>query len=402
MLSRPADKWLVEYRFTRLLLLLVLALTASACAGTRAQSPAVPLANLATPVAQVVATNTPPPPTAVPSGTLTPTATPTVTTLPTNTATPTSTPEHPLMIDVMRRATYPGSEMIIETTLDPGENYDRYIASYLSDGHKIYGLLTRPFGQRPPTGFPVILFNHGYIPPAEYRTTLRYLDYVDYFARAGYMVFRSDYRGHGDSEGVAGGAYSTPNYTVDVLNALAAVKTLPSADPNRIGMWGHSMGGYITLRSMIISDEVKAGVIWGGVVGPYPDLFARGAATATAVATLGTPDAVGGDAPVFRFSRWRGDLYNTYGSPEENPAFWNSISANAYLSEISGPIQLHHGLADDIVPAAVSVLLHEQMQAAGQHAELYLYEADNHNISLNFYPAMRRSLEFFDRYVKGE
>jgi hypothetical protein len=158
MLSRPADKWLVEYRFTRLLLLLVLALTASACAGTRAQSPAVPLANLATPVAQVVATNTPPPPTAVPSGTLTPTATPTVTTLPTNTATPTSTPEHPLMIDVMRRATYPGSEMIIETTLDPGENYDRYIASYLSDGHKIYGLLTpalRPAAAHRFPGYPL-------------------------------------------------------------------------------------------------------------------------------------------------------------------------------------------------------------------------------------------------------
>jgi uncharacterized protein len=338
----------------RLLLLLFLALTATACgqstSGTAVQLLAemamTPEAPLAATVESTVAVTA----TAVATATLMPTATatPTLTPPPTDTPTPTPTPEHPLMIEVMRRAEYPGSEMVIETTLDPGENYDRYIASYMSDGYKIYGLLTRPFGPRPPTGFPVILFNHGYIPPAEYRTTHRYLDYVDYFARAGYMVFRSDYRGHGNSEGPPGGAYSNPGYTIDVLNALAAVKTLPSADPTRVGMWGHSMGGYITLRSMVISDEIKAGVIWGGVVGPYPDLFARGAATATAVATLGTPAAEGGDAPVFRFSRWRGDLYNTYGSPEENPAFWNSISANAYLGEISGPVQLHHGVDDDV------------------------------------------------------
>ena len=32
------------------------------------------------------------------------------------------------MVEVMRRGDYPGSELIIEQTLDPGDNYDRYIA----------------------------------------------------------------------------------------------------------------------------------------------------------------------------------------------------------------------------------------------------------------------------------
>ena len=54
-----------------------------------------------------------------------------------------------------------------------------------------------------------------------------------------------------------------------------SVKRLDEADPARIGMWGHSMGGFITLRSMVISDEIKAGVIWGGVVVSFPDLFTR-------------------------------------------------------------------------------------------------------------------------------
>ena len=56
-------------------------------------------------------------------------------------------------------------------------------------------------------------------------------------------------------------------------------------------MWGHSMGGYITLRAMVISDRVRAGVIWGGVVGAYPDLFLRAANPAITLTppTGGTP-----------------------------------------------------------------------------------------------------------------
>ncbi len=373
------------------------------------QSPDLPLSTL--------------PPTAIPTltpsptVTATPTAPPTATPTETPTPTPTPTPEHPLMIEVMRRQNYPGSELVTEAILEQGENYSRYIASYISEGNKIYGLLTVPLGYPPESGWPVIIFNHGYVPPAEYRTTLRYLEYVDYLANAGYILFRSDYRGHGDSEGEAGGAYSNPNYTVDVLNGMAAVSALPYADADRVGMWGHSMGGYITLRSMVVSDQVKAGVIWGGVVGDYPDLFNRAGATATAEAAGTRPADLesaagptpqspglslsGTATPPFRPGRWRSQLVDTYGSPEENPAFWASISSNAYLADISGPLQLHHATTDQTVPAASSALLQAQMEAAGQTSELYLYEGDNHNISINFYTAMRRTLEFFDRYVKG-
>lgn len=58
-----------------------------------------------------------------------------------------------------------------------------------------------PNGPRPKSGWPVIIFNHGHIPPAQYRTTERHVAYVDAFARAGYIVFKSDYRGQGSSEG---------------------------------------------------------------------------------------------------------------------------------------------------------------------------------------------------------
>src|SRR3989344_1407034 len=95
----------------------------------------------------------------------------------------------PLSIDILRKGDYPGSEIIIEQTLGGGTNYDRYIASYKSEGLIIYALLTVPKGPKPEGGFPVIIFNHGYIPPSEYKTAERYVAYVEGFSQAGYIVF---------------------------------------------------------------------------------------------------------------------------------------------------------------------------------------------------------------------
>jgi uncharacterized protein len=336
-------------------------------------------------------------PTATASATATPQ--PTATPLPTATATlpptPTATPTHALMIDVMRAQSFPGSELTFERTLAPGSNYHRYLVSYLSEGNKIYALLTVPWGETPATGWPVVIFNHGYIPPAEYRTTERYIAYMDGFSRNGYILFRSDYRGHGSSAGEATGGYSSPAYTVDVLNGLAAVKTLEIVDGGRIGMWGHSMGGHITLRAMVVSPDIKAGVIWAGVVGPYPDLFQR-----QNVAVAGGPVVPTRAVPGGR-GWWRQSLLDTYGSPEENPAFWASISPGSYLAQLSGPLQLHHGTADSSVPVAASHWLQSQMEAAAMPSELYLYEGDNHNLSAYFNTAMQRSIAFFDSHVKN-
>ena len=321
------------------------------------------------------------------SATAAPTSTPTATA----TATPSPTPTlHPMNILAQRQTPYPGSEITIEETLEPGANYSRYIASYQSEGLKIYALLTVPYGDTPETGWPAIVFNHGYIPPNVYRTTERYIAYVDSLASHGYIVFRIDYRGHDRSEGMATGAYGNPGYTVDVLNAVAALKGFPQADPGRIGMWGHSMGGYLTLRAMVVSPDVKAGVIWAGVVASYPDLLTR---WRRGSGPTSTPGPTGG-------RRWRNAWLDQFGSPEENPDFWNAVSANSYLQDISGPVQLHHGTADHSVPLEFSEILYQQLQGAGKPVELYTYEGDDHNISNSFSIAMTRSIEFFDRYLK--
>ena len=367
---------------SRLVLLLTAVMVLGTCS-TGPESQAAPAAEataMPQSIAMAIATPTPPP---------TPTHTPTAT------ATPTPT-SHPLTIQSMRQRDYLGSDIVIEETLAPGSDYNRYIASYQSEGLKIYALLTVPTGEKLPTGWPVIIFNHGFIPPTQYQTTERYVAYVDWLARSGYIVFRSDYRGHGSSEGEPRGAYGSPDYTVDVLNAVAAMKRFSDADPNRIGMWGHSMGGYITLRSMVVTGDVKVGVIWAGVVGSYADLFNRWRRTPTPSAS--TPEATPTSSPG---RRWRIALVEQFGAPEENPEFWNSISANAYLGDLSGPIQLHHGTADRSVPLEFSEGLYQQALATGKTVELYTYQGDDHNISASFGLAMQRTIEFFDKYLKG-
>jgi dipeptidyl aminopeptidase/acylaminoacyl peptidase len=293
----------------------------------------------------------------------------------------------------MRQQSYPGSDITIEQTLAPGVNYKQYIASYQSEGLKIYALMTVPFGQKPDTGWPVIIFNHGYIPPAQYRTTERYVAYVAAFARNGYIVFKSDYRGHGSSEGRATGGYGSPSYTIDVLNPVSSMKRYQDADPNRIGMWGHSMGGSVTLRAMVVSQDIKAGVIWAGVVASYPDLISRWRRPTSAAPP---PSSASGFA-----RRWRDDLIAQYGTPEQNPQFWASISPNAYLQDLSGPIQLHHDTEDHEVPFEFSETLNKQIKDAGGTSELYSYPGDDHNIANSFGIAMQRSIQFFDKYVKG-
>jgi len=343
---------------------LSVALALIGCAQTDAAASTARAAATAAP-----ASPTPLPPTATPTApsTSTPTATPT----PTDTPVPSPTPTlHPFTIAALRQGTYPGSDITVVGEFERGSNYRRYDVTYLSEGLTIYGLLTIPDGAPPAGGWPGIVFLHGYIPPDEYHTGVRYKAYVDRIARADYVVLMPDLRGHDRSEGAPISGNNDRGYTVDALNAVAALQGHPQVDADRIGMWGHSMGGGLALRAMVVSDQIKAGVIWAGVVAPYP-------------------------APL---ERWPRPIVGAV----DTPAFWAAISPNSYLADLSGPLQLHHGTADDSVPIAWSEGLVAELQAAGQPYEYWTYEGDDHNLAANIPLAMERSVAFFDAWVKGE
>lgn len=311
-----------------------------------------------------------------------------------STLTPSPTPNaDPLAITYMRTQTYPGSPLQLEQTLPEKPSYKLSIVSYRSEGLKIYGLLAVPKGERPPGGWPAIVFNHGYIDPKVYRTDERYIEYVNSLASAGYVVFKPDYRGNGKSEGKPGGPYYTPGYVIDDLNALSSLKQYPDVNPNKIGMWGHSMGGNVTLRALVTNTtDIKAAVIWGGVVGSYDQIMNHWQSVVTY-----QPDATDLKLRSLNLET----LISQHGTPSTDPAYWDAIDPTSHLGDIETPIQLATGGADPNVPIAFSTALYDKLKAAGKIVEYYNYPKGDHNIDPPQYElAMQRTIAFFDKYLK--
>ncbi len=330
-------------------------------------------------------------------------ATPSLTS-PTETASPTSTnsatpTETQVVFEVGKEITIKhlqdliitGSKITFEKELFPTSNYHKHLVSYISEGNKVYGLLTIPFGEPPEGGFKAIVFNHGYIPPTAYQTMERYTAYVDYLARSGFVVFKIDYRGHGESEGEPSGSYFSPGYTIDSIAALKSLKNMDSIDPQGIGMWGHSMAGNLVLRAMLIEPDIKAGVIWAGAVYSYTDFvkFGINDNTYRPPATPGNPE----ESVHQRSSR---TLFDTYGRPDNQAQYWKAVSLTENIELLNNPIQLHHAEDDPVVNIGYSFDLAGVLQEYGKVYEFYIYEGGGHNlISPYFDQAMLRTVEFF-------
>lgn len=333
---------------------------------------------------------TPTPPAATP--TTTPTASPTSTITPTPTATElVFEVGKELTIEYLRELEIAGSEITFEERLPATFFYEQHLVSYISEGNKIYGLLTVPIGQPPEGGFKAIVFNHGYIPPAAYQTTERYTAYVDYLTRSGFVVFKIDYRGHGRSEGEPSGSYFSPGYTIDAIAALKSLQTLEFIDPEGIGMWGHSMAGNLVLRAMLIEPEIKAGVIWAGAVYSYDDFAQYGIDDNTyrppaTPQTEATPDS----------RRSTREIIDIYGRPDLQVDYWRAVSLTENIGFLNNPIQIHHAEDDTVVNIGYSINLAAVLQASGKAYEYYNYAGGGHNlISPYFDQAMLRTVAFF-------
>jgi dipeptidyl aminopeptidase/acylaminoacyl peptidase len=246
-------------------------------------------------------------------------------------------------------------------------------------------------GDPPEDGFKAIVFNHGYIPPEVYRTTERYIAYVDYLARNGFVVFKIDYRGHGNSEGVPSGGYFSPGYTIDAISALKSLQGLDYVDPDGIGMWGHSMAGNLVLRAMLIEPDIKAGVIWAGAVYSYDDFFTYGINDRT-YRPPATPENFQENE---HLSNSR-TVFETYGWPDTNELYWQAVSLTKNIEYLSSPLQLHHAENDEVVTINYSHNLAAVLSGNEKAYEFFIYDGGGHNlISPWFDQAMLRTVQFF-------
>ncbi|WP_060687714.1 alpha/beta hydrolase family protein [Ardenticatena maritima] len=346
--------------------------------GCRATPPPEP-SPTALAVRPTIAPTLPATPTATPSplptATLTPPPSPTPS--PTPSPSPTPDPLAPFFIETLRARTYEGGTIELTALLAQTDAFDRYLIRYPSDGLTITGYANIPHGEGP---FPVIVLNHGYFDPAIYQTGYGTLRAADALARAGFLTIAPDYRNYAGSD--EGPNDFRMGYVVDVLNLLASVPSLPQADASRVGVWGHSMGGGITINVMVIRPEwVDAVVLYGAMSGDMADNWRH----------------------IHRM--WNRPemerLAAQYGSPDERPDAYRKMSAIEYLEWVQAPVQIHHGTFDEQVPFAWSERLRDALVAAGKEVEFYAYPGAPHNFQGETWDLfMTRVLAFFDEHVR--
>jgi dipeptidyl aminopeptidase/acylaminoacyl peptidase len=287
---------------------------------------------------------------------------------------------HPMSMESLKAGDYSADPFVVEKVLSDAAGYSQSVVSYRSEGLKIYGLLTVPKGPKPANGYPAIVFVHGYIPPADYSTTGSYAGYQARLASRGFVTFKPDLRGHGDSEGAPVSAHYSEKYVIDTLFAISALKKHEDVDARRIGYWGHSNGGEIGLRVVVVNKDVRAASFWAGVVGSYQDMFET------------YNEKIG-------FLRGAADseLVRENGLPSTNTDFWSRIDPYYFLGDIEVPVEIQHGTGDKSVPIELSRRLKEELEKAGVPVDYHEYPGDNHNLSNNLDTAFRRTVDFYNR-----
>ncbi|MEM7280748.1 MAG: alpha/beta fold hydrolase [Pseudomonadota bacterium] len=199
-----------------------------------------------------------------------------------------------LSIASLRNRSY-GSELVL-LNRESRRDYPSYLASYESDGLRLYTRIDVPRKLPPKTGYPVVVFVHGYrgIETAAsldfyYEEDSYYYQLIEAYVAAGFVVMTPGLRGHGTVNNVPadgleflaawdGGSYLCPIfYAVDVLNLLESLSSFDKAplDQKRINLMGHSQGGdtVLTVLAVVgedstVNTQINGASIWSGTFAP--------------------------------------------------------------------------------------------------------------------------------------
>jgi dipeptidyl-peptidase-4 len=195
-------------------------------------------------------------------------------------------------------------------------------------------------------------------------------------ADEGYVVFRLDNRGASNR----GAAFENPIYknmgvveVADQAEGAKFLKSLPFVDPARIGVYGWSYGGYMTLRMLTAT----------------PDLYAAGVS----------------GAPVTDWALYDTAYTERYlGLPEGEGDAYQTGSVFSDLGYLKGKLLVIHGMADDNVIFQNSVKLMGALQKQGAQFEIMTYPGEKHGFRAteNKIHRDRLILDFFNRSLKGE
>ena len=327
------------------------------------------------------------------------TPTPTVTPPPA----PTKTMEqalYPYTIEGLRKHKFQSGKIAIRETLLETADFTRYLIEYPSDGLTITGILQVPKIGKPP--YPVIVMNHGFFSRTVYKSGDGTDRAAEFLNRRGYLTVSSDYRSWGDSATGASLYYS--GLAIDVINLMNALPSYPQADLNRIGMWGHSMGGGVTLKVLTLDTRIKAAVLYSSVSADFADIIERWGPGCLGDVYEGEV-AYGCNSSDILPLTLPDNLIASYFNSVTDPDMLKAVSPFYHLDFVGAPVQINYGTEDGKVSAGTppewSKKMYKGFIDAGKGAQLFGYDGEEHSFHDDqWFAFMERTAQFFDKYVK--
>ena len=285
------------------------------------------------------------------------------------------------LLDLTSGEELPARRVLVEDVIAAEHPYFPYLEHHVmpelgvltaEDGQQLHYRLTPPAGAAPRGGHPVIVYVYG--GPGVQRVRNEWPPLLlQLLSRHGYGVLELDNRGTGNRDR----QFEAPIYrrlgsaeVRDQMTGAQFLATLPWVNAERIGIFGHSYGGYMTLMCLL----------------QEPDTFRAGVAV----------------APV---TDWR--LYDTHyterylATPLANPSGYQASEVSTHADRLAGALLLVHGMADDNVLFTHTTRLIRALQARNLPFEMMAYPGSRHalqerDVSIHRFNLL---LDFFGRHL---
>jgi dipeptidyl aminopeptidase/acylaminoacyl peptidase len=266
---------------------------------------------------------------------------------------PASTPQlPPYAIESLRARSYPGGQLAIGDQMFRGPGFTKYHMTWPSGGQTMTGTISLPDGAGP---FPVVVVNHGFIPPERYWIGQDSGIFGDPMAAHGFISVAPNWPGYSGSGSAPGDLPQIVGQLVTALDLVTSVSALPQADKSRIAFVGHSNGGGISELAMVVDPRIRAIVLQAPVSTDMADNARKW--------WLQRPDSMAG-----------------LGSPDANPDAYRHISPRNYLATWEPPVLIVQGTVDHTIPADWTNATYSALQRAGIESKLMWVDGGDHDL----------------------
>jgi dipeptidyl aminopeptidase/acylaminoacyl peptidase len=251
-----------------------------------------------------------------------------------------------------------------------------------AQGHELQAALHYPANYEPGRKYPMLVYYyettsnliHNYSVPSE---TSAYNPTV--FTQNGYFVLRPDIVYRGRDPGMSAVEALVP--------AVERIIEMGLIDPDRVGLVGHSWGGYQTAFTVTQTDVFRAAVAGApltNLISMYLSVYWNTGST---------------DARIFEISQGRMEV-----------PFWEDVESYIrnspvfHIEDMNTPLLVAFGDKDGAVEFNQGVELYNAARRAGKDMVLLVYEGENHSLAKkpNQIDYHRRIMQWFGHYLKDE